>query len=275
MSAIADGLRLESVPRPGRRPASFWRFEGAPAPGTGRAPLLAVHGLGVDGRFFRHLGPLARDRDLVLVNLPNDLPAGATMDDLADEALSALDAAGHGAARAVVLGSSFGGMVALAVALARPGRTAGLVLVGTAGAWADVPLHLRFLARVHPLVPRLPYPRVLAALMLPPVFSVADPAAREELRVQMLHRTKGFVGGAIGAMRGFDARGRLGGVAAPTLVVHGGADHIFPERTGRALAAAIPGARFVGIPSCGHLPPFTHPGDTCRAVESFLREASL
>jgi pimeloyl-ACP methyl ester carboxylesterase len=40
-------------------------------------------------------------------------------------------------------------------------------------------------------------------------------------------------------------RERLGGLATPTLVVHGRADRFFPVGNGEALAAQIPGARLL------------------------------
>jgi pimeloyl-ACP methyl ester carboxylesterase len=42
----------------------------------------------------------------------------------------------------------------------------------------------------------------------------------------------------------------------PTVVVHGAVDPLFPVEHGRALAAAIPGARLLEIDGMGHqLPP--------------------
>ena len=50
-----------------------------------------------------------------------------------------------------------------------------------------------------------------------------------------------------------DVRPLLPGVKAPTLVIHCDDDHaVVPER-GRELAAAIPGARYVSLPSVNHL----------------------
>ncbi|MDX2171068.1 MAG: alpha/beta hydrolase [Deltaproteobacteria bacterium] len=57
-------------------------------------------------------------------------PAPCAIPDLADDLRSVLDQAGI--ARAVVLGHSAGGVVAMRFALDHPERTAGLVLVGTA-----------------------------------------------------------------------------------------------------------------------------------------------
>jgi len=51
-------------------------------------------------------------------------------------------------------------------------------------------------------------------------------------------------------------RERLGGVAAPTLVVHGSEDPLFPLGHGLALANEIPGARLLTLEGTGHeLPP--------------------
>ncbi|WP_436771311.1 alpha/beta fold hydrolase [Yinghuangia sp. YIM S09857] len=47
-------------------------------------------------------------------------------------------------------------------------------------------------------------------------------------------------------------RSRLADVAAPTLVLHGTEDPLFPPDHGRALAAEIPGARFKEMPATGH-----------------------
>ena len=172
------------------------------------------------------------------------------------------------------MGSSLGGMVALAAALAAPERTAALVLLGAPAAWASVPRRLKVAARIHSLVPRRPYPAAFAAVMLPP-FKGYPPEVREELRVQMLHRTKESVGACIAAMRGFDARPRLGSIRAPTLVVHGESDGVIPPRSGAAIAAAVPGATFASIPHCGHLPQVSHPGEVIALTARFLEERGL
>ena len=47
-------------------------------------------------------------------------------------------------------------------------------------------------------------------------------------------------------------RERLGGLALPTLVVHGAADPFFPVGNGQALAAEIPGARLLVLDDMGN-----------------------
>ena len=49
---------------------------------------------------------------------------------------------------------------------------------------------------------------------------------------------------------------RLGQIRAPTLVLHGADDPLFPPAHGEALATAIPGARLVLLEGMGHeVPP--------------------
>ena len=47
----------------------------------------------------------------------------------------------------------------------------------------------------------------------------------------------------------------LDAIGVPTLVVHGSDDPLFPVEHGRALAAAIPGARLVELAGVGHEQP--------------------
>ncbi|MFB2584664.1 alpha/beta fold hydrolase [Herbiconiux liukaitaii] len=47
-------------------------------------------------------------------------------------------------------------------------------------------------------------------------------------------------------------REQLGGITAPTLVVHGTHDPLFPLAHGEALAREIPGARLLPVPGLGH-----------------------
>ena len=52
--------------------------------------------------------------------------------------------------------------------------------------------------------------------------------------------------------QGEPVRGRLGEIRAPTLVVHGSDDPLFPYAHGEALAAEIPGARLLPLAGVGH-----------------------
>jgi pimeloyl-ACP methyl ester carboxylesterase len=52
-----------------------------------------------------------------------------------------------------------------------------------------------------------------------------------------------------------DRTGRLAGVTAPTLIIHGTVDPLVSVQGGRATAAAIKGARLLEIPTMGHALP--------------------
>ncbi|HEY1177404.1 MAG TPA: alpha/beta fold hydrolase, partial [Phytomonospora sp.] len=54
---------------------------------------------------------------------------------------------------------------------------------------------------------------------------------------------------------GGDIRDRLGEIKAPTLVLHGSKDPLFPKEHGEALAREIPGARLVLLEGVGHQVP--------------------
>ncbi|MHC4820567.1 MAG: alpha/beta fold hydrolase [Planctomycetota bacterium] len=265
-------IHLVSVPREGDRPASFWRRADGSPEGSKKSPILALAGLGLDGRAFEEVLALGEDRDLILANFANEPSTPRrSMDDFVDEALDILDAAGHGDRPAVVMGSSFGGMVAQAAALAHPDRVAALVLLGTGAGWSALPLRLKLLSRMHGLVGRRPYPRAFATIMMPP-FKFPGSQLRETLRRQMLHRTKGYVGDCLDAMRGFDPRSGLAELEVPTLVIHGAGDPVFSWARGLELADTIPGARHVEVPRCGHLPQSTHPEIVVDEVNRFLAE---
>jgi pimeloyl-ACP methyl ester carboxylesterase len=49
-----------------------------------------------------------------------------------------------------------------------------------------------------------------------------------------------------------DRRGPLGRLSVPTLVVHGGADPLFPPECGTDLARSIPGAWLLEVAGMGH-----------------------
>lgn len=67
---------------------------------------------------------------------------------------------------------------------------------------------------------------------------------------------------------------RLGGVDIPALMVWGDSDRIVTPAYGRALAAAVPGARFAEIPDAGHLPHLENPEAAWRVVDPFVAEVA-
>jgi pimeloyl-ACP methyl ester carboxylesterase len=57
-------------------------------------------------------------------------------------------------------------------------------------------------------------------------------------------------------------------IACPTLAVTGAEDQVNPPDVGQAIAAAIPGARFLSPPGIGHLPELEAPAKTLELLRT-------
>ncbi len=244
-------------------------FVPAGEPGSA-TPLFAVPALGLDGRSFAPLAPLAADRRLVFWSPPNDLPREPGLEAFAASALTHADRAGM-PKRFLLLGSSLGAMIALAAAIAAPDRVAGLVLSGGAARWSDLGLLIRLTRMAHPFLPRRGYHRAMPWVLAP-----GDPSdpIRGALHDQMRHRTKEYADAVVAALAGnggFDLTPRLAAVRAPTLILHSLRDGVAPWRSTRALAA-IPGARVVAIDRASHVPYLTDPDTFVGPLRDFLAE---
>jgi 3-oxoadipate enol-lactonase len=237
--------------------------------------LLLVQGLGYGGRGW---GPghelLAEDFQVVSYDNrgfgASDVPPGPyTVAQLAADAAAVLAAAGI--ERAHVVGVSLGGMAAQELALSRPELVDRLVLVSTTPG-----------VRGHAM-PARTLTLMLEAPLLPPadalrrfVENALGPDAAPELVERIVaYRTANppDPGGwqsqaAAGAT--FDALDRIGGIAAPTLVVHGTEDFVVDRRNGELLAQTIPGARLELLPGCGHLASWEQPERFAALVKEFV-----
>ena len=186
-----------------------------------------------------------------------------TLEDMADDAVAVLDAAGAEAAH--VAGISLGGMIAQLLATRHPTRVRSLAsIMSTTGDRA------------------VGQPTAEAASVL----MSSMPGDRERYIDQAVANTRAISSGTAyrfdedavrrGAARGFDrayhpkGTGRqfaailaagdraaaLGQIRVPTVVVHGEQDQIIGVSGGEATAAAIGGARLLRVPGLGHeLPP--------------------
>lgn len=188
-----------------------------------------------------------------------------------------------GVQRFALAGHSMGGAVAVRYALRHPERLDALVLVGAA-AWPSgeragrTPLVFQLLrnplgrAALRYVNPRLFAQRGLASAYHDP--ALADEAlvhryvdlARAPGRRAML--TSGRNNSADAPLRPED----VAAIAAPTLVMHGEHDRIIAIGAGRALAAAIPGARLIAYPDAGHLPHEELPDQTAHDLDAFLQD---
>ncbi|UPY35992.1 pyrimidine utilization protein D [Sediminicoccus sp. KRV36] len=181
------------------------------------------------------------------------LPEGYTIGHMADDVIAAMDMAG--VSRAHFLGHALGGLVGLDLARRFPGRMGRLVLVN---AWAKVDRHSErcFDIRIGILHAQGPAAYVAAQ----PLFLHTAPymsAHYEKISAEVAHGTAHFQGAGnllkrIGALRGFDARGDLARITAPTLVAASRDDLLVPYTASEALAAGLPHAELWITPEGGH-----------------------
>jgi pimeloyl-ACP methyl ester carboxylesterase len=195
------------------------------------------------------------------VSYPPGRP-GYTGADLVADAAGVLEAYGIQAGH--VVGASAGGAFAQLLALGQPERVRSLVLISTSPATAGdrglPPPSERFMrfaaqARVdwsdaNSVVEHLvAYARVLGGPERP-----FDEVAARRLARRDVARARDLA-----AMQNHDllpegehAAGPLSSITAPTLVIHGTADPMFPLEHAQALIAEIPGARLLPLPGAGH-----------------------
>jgi len=254
--------------------------------GSGEAIVL-LHGFGGSSWSWRKVIPsLATDHRVVALDLngfgwterPRELEA-YTLDGQARLVLSVMDALGLD--RVHLVGHSYGGGLALWLAATHPDRLRSLVLVDSTLPAYSVKRR-RAVAAWRPLVAAF-----VRTVALRPSFvrrgllrSVADPAVvTDELVGGYLERLR--VEGATDAYRGLTIKVDgprptvdLATIAVPTLIVWGADDGLLAARLGERAARRIPGARFVAIPGCGHLPMEEKPDALLDAVQRFLDERS-
>jgi pimeloyl-ACP methyl ester carboxylesterase len=187
---------------------------------------------------------------------------GYTGDDLVDDAVRVLD--GYGIERAHLVGVSMGGALAQLVALDFPERVASVVLMSTTFA---VPVkrslpgvaeeYVQFLATAEGdrADPDSVVENVVAECRVLAGPRPFDEAEFRDLARREVRRARNFAsaGNHAELPDGNRSRAAIATIAAPTLVIHGTADPLFPVEHGRALAEEIPGARLVTLPDAGHL----------------------
>ena len=229
----------------------------------GGEPLLLIQGMGGNSAhwgdaFIRELEP---DFDVILYDhggtgRSGPIDGDVTTTSLAGDARDLLDALGVG--RAHVFGFSMGGMVAQELALDAPERVATLTLAGTScggtqskATSAEVVslLTSAVLSGDRERVLKTGFGVVFSAAFAADVanFGPFAEAARvhpASLSTLLDHQS---------AVVMHDAYGRMRGLAAPTLVVHGSEDRMLEPVNGELIASLAPGARLELLDGVGHL----------------------
>ena len=224
--------------------------------GTG-PPLVLIHGYGVSGRIWQPtLRYLAQQHQVLAVDLPGHGYSTYVNPWRLREIAPVL-------ARwlrelhlppVALLGQSTGGSVAIHLAASAPELVERLILVSSIG----VPLQAGLLRLTIRSVYSFfqpgngTYPLALIPDVLLPRPRLFWQAARE-----VAHS---------------DFRAELASITMPTLIIWGKHDALIPISIGHALQAALPHARFVILPNCGHRPMLAEPEAFSKIILEFLED---
>ncbi|MBX3315991.1 MAG: alpha/beta hydrolase [Phycisphaeraceae bacterium] len=166
----------------------------------------------------------------------------------------------------ILVGNSFGGHVALRVAIERPDLVAGLVLAGASG------LLERTMVREIQIRPS----REWLGEKIGELFH--DRSKMREADLDRAHQELSVRGGARAMVRlsRTARRNHLGPkisqISCPTLLIWGRQDIVTPPEAAEEFHAKIPDTRLVWLEQCGHAPMIECPGEFATAMNGFLDE---
>ena len=265
-----------------------------PAP-EGAGDVILLHGASGSSRDFSFdlMGRLAPRFRAIAFDRPGlghsaPLPGG---DITPAGQATRLDAAAErlGVRRAVIVGHSYGAAVAMAWALERPARVAGIVSLagatmpwpGGLGPWYRVASSRLGGATIVPLVGALA-PTDLVRSVIATIFAPQEPpegyaehiGVGLSLRASSLRTNARQLNGLKPHVTAMAAR--YPSLALPVEVVHGAEDRIVPvEIHGARMVELIPGARLTRLPGVGHMPHHAAPGEAVAAIDRVAAAAGL
>lgn len=244
-------------------------------------PLLLVHGFPLDHTMWQgQIEALSASRRVIAPDLrgfgDSDVTDDVvTMEQFADDLAALLDALAV-AEPVAFCGLSMGGYIGWQFFQRHRGRLSHLIQCDTRATADTNEARAARLKAAEIVLKEGTQP--IAASMLPKLFAEStaadNPTVVEATRQVMLNTSRQAIAAA---QRGMaerpDVTALLGAIDVPTLILVGQHDVISPPDEMRAIAAAIPGARFVQIDAAGHMAPLEQPAAFNAAIREFLTSA--
>jgi pimeloyl-ACP methyl ester carboxylesterase len=253
--------------------------------------VLLLHGNATSARdWWRVMDELAKTHRVLAPALPGYGGTGPIGDvrprrlaSFIDAFLTALEVD-----HAIVVGHSYGGLLAAEFALAYPDRVTRLVLADSAGLGRAVNLVLILIA----LVPRPVHELAIVVLLLPGGAVLRTFLTGLQLRQPWrvppyvwldqarLTRSQNFLRTSFQVLRTgigpagqrFRVTGRLGEIQVPALVIWGLTDRLFPLRQALNAVRRLPAGRLAIIPGAGHVSHLDSHEEFIDALSPFIRD---
>jgi len=197
------------------------------------------------------------------------VPEGAySLDRLGRDVLELMDALGI--PRAHFLGLSLGGFIGQWLGVHAPERIDRLILSNTAAQLGPASVFDERIAAVRSAPDMRESGEGFLANWFPrPMLDAGGPVI-DKFRAMLLAIDRTGLAGLFAAVRDADLRRTIRLIEAPTLVIAGRDDTVTSAQHGADVAAAIPGARLLLLPTV-HLPNIERPQEYVDAVLHFLR----
>jgi pimeloyl-ACP methyl ester carboxylesterase len=247
------------------------------------ATVVLLHALAVDSRMW-----VAQQHELRAAGhqvwAPDqrgygDTPLGAgepSLDAVADDLARGLDE--RGVARAVLVGSSMGGYVAMAFLRRHPGRTAALALLGTRASADDAAAAAGRRTFADAVLDPASRPAAIAAV-LPALVGSTTAARRPEVVDQVTALVEAADPAAIAWCQRAIADRRdsfdvLRATSVPSVVIAGAEDVLVPEEETTLMADALPLGEHLVVPDAGHLAALEAPAAVSHALLDLVGRVS-
>jgi pimeloyl-ACP methyl ester carboxylesterase len=218
--------------------------------GTGR-PVILVPGMDGTGLlFYRQVPLLARSYRVTTYALRD---TAATMDVLVSDLARIVETVAPTERRAIIVGESFGGALALSFALARPEQVSRLVVLNSFPYFApQLRLRLAILG-----LGALPWGAMKVVRRLTASRLHSPHTHGQEIRRFMeltAHATRAGYLSRLKLLTRYDVRHRLHELRAPTLFLAADRDHLVPSvAQARYMAARVPGSMLRVLEGHGHI----------------------
>jgi pimeloyl-ACP methyl ester carboxylesterase len=238
-------------------------------------PLVFVHGAAEDGRVWQPQLVLADDFTVVAWDEPgagrsSDVPAGFGLADYASCLAALIEALALGPAH--VAGLSWGGTVVQELYRHHPQLVATLILIDTYAGWKGSLPPEEVRARVAGARRMLAAPREDFDPTLPGLFAGEPPLEFVALLEQVAASVRPqSLETQLLVMADADQRDLLPHISVPTLLIWGELDARSPLSVAHQFEQAIPNAKLVVIPGCGHVSNLEAPDRLNEAVRDFCR----